>query len=250
MKTFANCTLGTGAVSFRKLGMSTFVRVEKKNILIEFNHVRGSIHLANRSFVKGTFKTPLVALPVNHKSVSLAYETLEKYHLDYKKELVAKMALDNRQGAGFYTVVLQRQLPNMGYSLFGNRILVNVSPEGMMHSILIEWSDFHRIGDYPVLSLKEAVNQVNLGRGKILELERAGDIKGEVVEAKLIYVCSPEKSGYLQPFYRLDVRLKEDAEVIVIHVQAVKPEYLDIKVQPHKIDNPKASPAGTDEKNE
>jgi hypothetical protein len=221
---FINCILGVKPTRVRQTVDAVFVRVDNPRYVVEFNRRLGMILISNKAFVRQIDAANVLPAHDNESAKTAAQLLLSRHHLTFEGAVPTKV-LDNCKGAGFYTVLFQRKAPGLKYPVLGNRILVNVSPKGEVHSMLIQWSTFERIADYPIMSVDEAIKEVNSGRGKIIEAEMTAQIKGTVERVTLQYLCAPAHSGYLQPVYRLDIRA-EGGETQAVEVQALKPQCL------------------------
>ena len=106
---------------------------------------------------------------------------------------------------------------------------VDFSPDGTYSRIGIQWSEFYKISDYPILSVEEAVKEINLGNGApILHEQIPSEIQGCVTSAKLCYSNRYTGSGYLQPIYEMKIK-GNDGKEYKIHLQAIRPEYIRAK---------------------
>lgn len=222
---FVNSVFGTKAARPELIGHSLYVRVPEKQILIEFDREQGSILISNQGFSIGAAPGRLPAGDSLGDPVKAARDLLLQLHIKYS-DIEAAPVLDNVKGAGFFTVQFNRKVPGTPFRIVGNRILVNISPNGQWHSVLIEWSDFHRIGDYPIKTIQEAANEINAGHGHTFELEQSSPVIGKPVRCRLYYSGSPCGSAYLQPVFRFDVPGEREEDTVGVEVQAITAEYL------------------------
>jgi len=230
VKTFIDCVFDKKAASIENIGASTFVKVGPGTLLVEFDRDNHVIDITNRAFVnKREYADAAVAIA---QVQTQARGLLTEYHLNYG-ELEASRVLDNRRGNGCYTVLFERRLANLPYRLTGDRILVDISPDGTLRSILIDWSELCFVADYPVLTPEEAIAAVNRGEGRIVEVETFdGDheLCGKIGHMELVYGGGAGVSGYLQPFYYLSVPTA-NGDSLSIQVQAIRHEYLSVEYE-------------------
>ncbi|MBM4032094.1 MAG: hypothetical protein FJ291_09950 [Planctomycetes bacterium] len=230
IKTFFNVAFDAnpGKVTYGQDRSLTFVKLDGSGMMVEFDHNRGRILVTNSRFREEAKHDPAGPEPSEQEATRLAQAWLTRHCLHYEGAQPVRVV---RQlvGRPCYSVSFARRIAGLPYEVRGSYLEITVSRGGAFHSALIEWCDLQPIGDYPVMSLEEAVARTNQGGGEVVEVEKTTPIRGEVTKATLYYCCSPEKSGYLQPFYDLQVAAKHEGvtDPVTIRLQAVSPNFVD-----------------------
>jgi len=244
MRAFARVAFGVDLVIPPPNGSTTFAKADKENLLFEFFHRDGHLRviLVNKAAVKVEADRATPIHKVTKETAPLvAQEFLAKHHLAYEGAVV-QSTIDNVKGAGFYTVCLRRRIPGLPYEVHGDMIDLNITPDGRFASLSIKWSELFPVGDYPILTLEEAIKQVKDGKGRELDAETAEPLSGQITKAWLLYRSNLEDSAYLQPVYIFTVSKNGKKGERRVEVQAIRAGYLSDEMEKVAEDVPGTSP--------
>jgi hypothetical protein len=245
MRAFARVAFGVDLVIPPPNGSTTFAKADKENLVFGFHHCDGLLHVTH--VTNGAMEGKAGGATLVHKvtketAPQVAQEFLAKHHLAYEGAVVQN-TLDNVKGAGFYTVCFRRRIHDLPYHVLGDMVDLNITPDGRFASLFIKWSEIFPVGEYPVLTLEEAIKQVKDGKGRELEAEKVEPLRGQITKAWLLYRSNLEDSAYLQPVYIFTVARSGKKGERRVEVQAIRAGYLSDEREKVAEDVPATSPS-------
>jgi hypothetical protein len=164
---------------------------------------------------------------VNQNNAAALAERFLKDHAMWADGAIMSRVLENWRGRTYLTV-FRHQVPSLPYMIAGDRLELDLDrTSGKLHTLVFQWSNLHRVNEYPIMTAQEAVARINQGYGLADTTDDASPLRGVVEEINLYYDAGPERTAYAQPVYRFGVVPKEGkGEKRFVRIQAIRPEFL------------------------
>lgn len=140
---------------------------------------------------------------------------------------VQTRVLENWRGRT-YLVVFRHRMPGLPYMVVGDRLEIDLDrASGRLHTLLLQWSRFEQVAEYPIMTPQEAVARINRGEGRVEILDVVEPVRGRVAKVELSYDANPDRTPCAQPVYKFTVAPKDEkGETKYVRIEAIRPEFL------------------------